>query len=61
MAPMIPNRKNIKSFRTEAAFEKWLRAGTMPAGAQDVPDARTPEPSPSEAGGSPDGKRRLRS
>jgi uncharacterized protein YdeI (YjbR/CyaY-like superfamily) len=24
MAPVIPNPKKIKSFRTEAAFEKWL-------------------------------------
>ena len=26
MAPIIPDPKKIKSFRTEAAFEKWLRA-----------------------------------
>jgi len=26
MVPVIPNPKNIKVFRTEAAFEKWLRA-----------------------------------
>ena len=26
MAPVIPNPKNIRSFRDEAAFEKWLRA-----------------------------------
>ena len=26
MAPIIPDPKNIKSFRTEAAFEKWLAA-----------------------------------
>ncbi|HMJ55367.1 MAG TPA: YdeI/OmpD-associated family protein [Polyangiaceae bacterium] len=26
MAPIIPNPKKIKSFRTEAAFETWLRA-----------------------------------
>ena len=25
MAPIIPNPKKIKSFRTEAAFEQWLR------------------------------------
>jgi uncharacterized protein YdeI (YjbR/CyaY-like superfamily) len=25
MAPIVPNPKKIKSFRTEAAFEKWLR------------------------------------
>ena len=25
MAPIIPNPKKIKSFRTEAAFEHWLR------------------------------------
>jgi uncharacterized protein YdeI (YjbR/CyaY-like superfamily) len=25
MAPIIPNPKKIKSFRTEAAFESWLR------------------------------------
>jgi uncharacterized protein YdeI (YjbR/CyaY-like superfamily) len=25
MAPIIPNPKKIKSFRNEAAFEKWLR------------------------------------
>jgi uncharacterized protein YdeI (YjbR/CyaY-like superfamily) len=24
MAPIIPDARNIKSFRTEAAFEKWL-------------------------------------
>ena len=26
MAPVIPNPKKIRSFRTEAAFEKWLSA-----------------------------------
>ena len=26
MAPIVPNPKKIKSFRTEAAFEKWMRA-----------------------------------
>lgn len=26
MAPVIPNPKKIKSFRSEAAFEKWLKA-----------------------------------
>ena len=26
MAPIIPDPRNIKSFRTEAAFEKWLSA-----------------------------------
>jgi uncharacterized protein YdeI (YjbR/CyaY-like superfamily) len=26
MAPVIPNPKKIRSFRTEAAFEKWLRS-----------------------------------
>lgn len=26
MAPVIPDPKNIRSFRDEAAFEKWLRA-----------------------------------
>jgi uncharacterized protein YdeI (YjbR/CyaY-like superfamily) len=26
MAPVVPDRKNIKSFRTEAAFERWLAA-----------------------------------
>jgi uncharacterized protein YdeI (YjbR/CyaY-like superfamily) len=26
MAPVIPNPKRIKSFRTEAAFERWLAA-----------------------------------
>jgi uncharacterized protein YdeI (YjbR/CyaY-like superfamily) len=26
VAPIIPDPKKIKSFRTEAAFEKWLRA-----------------------------------
>jgi uncharacterized protein YdeI (YjbR/CyaY-like superfamily) len=26
MAPIVPNPKAIKSFRTEAAFEKWLAA-----------------------------------
>lgn len=26
MAPVIPNPKKIKSFRSEAAFEKWLSA-----------------------------------
>jgi uncharacterized protein YdeI (YjbR/CyaY-like superfamily) len=26
MAPIIPDPRNIKSFRTEAAFEKWLAA-----------------------------------
>ena len=26
MAPVIPNPKRIRSFRSEAAFEKWLRA-----------------------------------
>src|SRR3979490_1205785 len=26
MAPMIPNPKKIKSFKTEAAFESWLSA-----------------------------------
>jgi len=26
MAPVIPNPKKIRSFRTEAAFEKWLAA-----------------------------------
>jgi len=26
MAPVIPNPKKIKAFRTEAAFEAWLRA-----------------------------------
>lgn len=26
MAPIIPNPKKIRSFRTEAAFEKWLAA-----------------------------------
>ncbi|MDB4890766.1 MAG: hypothetical protein JWL61_2621 [Gemmatimonadetes bacterium] len=26
MAPVVPNPKNIKSFRTAAAFETWLRA-----------------------------------
>jgi uncharacterized protein YdeI (YjbR/CyaY-like superfamily) len=26
MAPIIPNPKKIKSFRTEAAYEAWLRA-----------------------------------
>ncbi len=26
MAPVIPNPKNIKSFRTERAFERWLSA-----------------------------------
>jgi uncharacterized protein YdeI (YjbR/CyaY-like superfamily) len=25
MAPIVPNSKKIKSFRTEAAFEHWLR------------------------------------
>ena len=25
MAPIIPNPKKIRSFRTEAAFERWLR------------------------------------
>jgi uncharacterized protein YdeI (YjbR/CyaY-like superfamily) len=25
MAPIVPNPKKIKSFRTEAAFESWLR------------------------------------
>ena len=25
MAPVIPNPRKIKSFRTEAAFEKWMR------------------------------------
>ena len=24
MAPIVPNEKKIKSFRTEAAFERWL-------------------------------------
>jgi len=26
MAPIVPNRKNVKAFKTEAAFEAWLRA-----------------------------------
>lgn len=26
MAPIVPNPKKIRSFRSEAAFEKWLRA-----------------------------------
>ncbi|MDQ3214182.1 MAG: YdeI/OmpD-associated family protein [Acidobacteriota bacterium] len=26
MAPVIPNPKKIRAFRTEAAFERWLRA-----------------------------------
>jgi len=26
MAPIVPNPKKIKSFRTEAAFERWLSA-----------------------------------
>ena len=26
MAPIIPNPKKIKRFRTEAAFEKWMRS-----------------------------------
>ena len=26
MAPIVPNPDNIKTFRTQAAFEKWLRA-----------------------------------
>src|SRR5262245_44416346 len=26
MAPVIPDRRKIRSFRTEADFEKWLRA-----------------------------------
>jgi uncharacterized protein YdeI (YjbR/CyaY-like superfamily) len=26
MAPVVPNPKKIKSFRTQAAFEAWLRA-----------------------------------
>ena len=26
MAPIVPNPEKIKTFRTEAAFEKWLRA-----------------------------------
>ncbi len=26
MAPVIPNPKSIRAFRSEAAFEKWLRA-----------------------------------
>jgi uncharacterized protein YdeI (YjbR/CyaY-like superfamily) len=26
MAPIIPDPKKIKSFRTEAAFERWMRA-----------------------------------
>ena len=26
MAPVIPNPKRIKSFRTDAAFERWLAA-----------------------------------
>jgi uncharacterized protein YdeI (YjbR/CyaY-like superfamily) len=26
MAPIVPNEKRIKSFRTEAAFERWLAA-----------------------------------
>jgi uncharacterized protein YdeI (YjbR/CyaY-like superfamily) len=26
MAPVIPDKKKIKSFRTEAAFERWLAA-----------------------------------
>ena len=26
MAPIIPNPKTIKSFRTQAAFEVWLSA-----------------------------------
>ena len=26
MAPVIPNPKRIRSFRSEAAFDKWLRA-----------------------------------
>src|SRR3954452_22524666 len=26
MAPVIPDPKRIKSFRTEAAFERWMRA-----------------------------------
>ena len=26
MAPVVPNPKKIKAFRTEAAFEAWLRA-----------------------------------
>ena len=26
MAPVTPNLKNIRGFRTEAAFESWLRA-----------------------------------
>ena len=26
MAPIIPHPKRIKSFRTAAAFEAWLRA-----------------------------------
>ena len=25
MAPIVPNPAKIKSFRTEAAFESWLR------------------------------------
>jgi uncharacterized protein YdeI (YjbR/CyaY-like superfamily) len=26
MAPIIPDKQKIKSFRTEAAFERWLSA-----------------------------------
>ena len=26
MAPVVPDENKIKSFRTEAAFEKWLAA-----------------------------------
>ena len=26
MAPVVPNPRRIKSFRTEAAFERWLRS-----------------------------------
>ncbi len=25
MAPIVPNPKKMRSFRTEAAFEQWLR------------------------------------
>jgi len=27
MAPVISNPKKIRAFRTEAAFDRWLRAG----------------------------------
>jgi uncharacterized protein YdeI (YjbR/CyaY-like superfamily) len=26
MAPLVPDSKNIKSFRSEAAFERWMAA-----------------------------------